>query len=331
MNQLTVSPARLRHLPRLARLSWGTHSRSSSLVLWHRRWSPLWGAGGAVLSGHGGGRTLILEEQGRLVGVAQAKARREPDQWDLVYLALEGMDSATLELRRYSWAARRLRRLLSEVCHAAAEQGVIRVFARLPEGSEHLELFREQGFAPLVTEYRYLLPHRPAAPPAEVPGLRPQRSADAFAVWQLYQRSTPKVVQMAEGLRSTTWSLPAPSLRRRLTRRCQVGRYVVEQGGQVVGWLQVVAEQRGPHQVRLMVGPAHGELAEPLLRLALSSLDAHPEPAVQCEVRGYQTAVMAALEQLGFHRVDSQVLLVNQLAVKVPARGTMPVLEKVQL
>ena len=102
-----------------------------------------------------------------------------------------------------------------------------------------------------------------------VVGLRPQRRAISYGLLQLYQGSTPKLVQMAEGKRG-----------RAGTSRGGVGgawpgraerRWVVERDARKVGWLRLQHQGRGQQALRqaeLLVDPQTSGLAQDLLALA---------------------------------------------------------------
>ena len=79
-----------------------------------------------------------------------------------------------------------------------------------------------------------------------VDGLRPQRRADSYGLLQLYQGSTPKLVQMAEGKRSRSWDLPVAGWGGRLARGRAERRWVVERDARKVGWLRLAAPGPGP-------------------------------------------------------------------------------------
>lgn len=363
MQHLQVSAARWRHYPGIARLSLRGAASPPSLVLSPRRWSPLLAASASMLPTaapmlRSGIHTFVLEEHRRagrrtfVTGLAQTRNRREPDQWDLVHFCVLGGSedagssdelgdhdgrgphpgngsSAPVTATR---PGRRALRLLSGVCAAGAESGVLRLFARVPAGPEYddrYELFRQVGFVKLISEYTYHRDSLPDVQAPEVPGLRAQHRSDAFGVLQLYQAGTPPAVQLAEGLGSQSWDLPAAGVRERVMGQCRIRRWVVERDGRIVAWLQLAVQSTSPHSARLMVHPLAQDLTRPLLDRALSILAAYPANGVQFRVREHQCGLVSALESQGFRPVRGQLLLVKLMAVRVPAPQFIPALEKV--
>jgi hypothetical protein len=344
--QVQVTPARWWHIPGLSRLIRGTRRArdrgSGGALVWAPRWSPSLGVLQSVwpapLPGVPGPQSFAAEQGGRPLGLAQMRPRREPRHWEVVYLAVEDAGPTT---GQGVAADRTAARLLGELCDAAGHAGAERVFARIHEEGGRFAVFKQVGFSPVEREYTYYQEQeRAAAPPAAaVPGLRPQRRADAFGLLQLYRAATPKVVQMAEGVgddrRGRHWEAEGVDPVGRLTRRPRRLRWVVERDGRHVGWLQLDVHRRGPHRLRLMVDEgttAHGDLTRPLLEHGLATLAVHPAPGVLVRVREHQQRLAAALEARGFYLVDDSLLMVKLLATPVPQRSQpqfAPALEKV--
>ena len=360
--QLTVAPARWWHVPGLSRLIRETRRTRTAAggegaLVWAPRWSPslgllqsVWASPVAVMPGP---RSFVAEEAHRPVGLAQIRPRREPQQWDVAYFAVEpppasangtagnGQDGAAARVRHVP--DRRAARLLGGLCDAGVQVGAERLLARIAEDGPAYDIFRQLGFTPVVREYTYF--RRPAdgadgadglegvsaapPPPPPIEGLRPQRRADAFGVLQLYQECTPKVVQMAEGKRSASWELPVDGLGHRLTRRSRVLRWVVERDARKVAWVQLHIQRRGPHVLRMMVDERTPDLAQPLVEFALAALEGETHHGVIVRVREHQQRLLAALEACEFVPVDGQLLMVKQLAAPVVQRQFAGVLEKV--
>lgn len=293
-------------------------------------------------------RSIVAEQDGRPVGLAQMRPRREPSHWEVVYLAVEPLASPTrgkshgpsgLEAVLPEPAPvpdRRAARLLGELCDACVAMGGERLFARIPDDQGPYELFRQVGFLPVVRELTYYRPNAAGkAEPArrvgveDVPGLRPQQRSDAFGLLQLYLSCTPKMVQMAEGKRSQSWEVAGQGFGQRLARRPRVQRWVVEAEGRKVAWLQVHAQRRGSHAVRLLVDDRAGQLLEPLLDFALTQLAGQAAPGVALRVREHQERLIGLLEQRGFVPVETSLVMVKQLAAPVVQPQLARAFEKV--
>jgi hypothetical protein len=355
-----VAPARWWHVPGLSRLIRETrrHRSAGATVLWAPQWSPSLGLLQSVwavpMPGMVGPRSFVAEIESRPVGLAQMRPRREPHQWEVVYLAVEQPPGAGSSVEAdevapgSAWLRsvpdRRATRLLGELCDAGMALGAERIFASITDEGGRFELFKQVGFSPVVREYGYFrareakagvaTPRRHAAQRvAGIAGLRPQRRADAFGLLQLYQECTPKVVQMAEGKRSRSWDLPANGLGRRVlppgwASQRGAERWVVERDARKVAWLHLTRRRRGHHLVQLLVDQRASDLNEPLLRFAMAQLEADPAPGIMVNVREHQHGIVAALEGLGFSRVETRLLMVKQLAIMV-RHQFVPALEKV--
>ncbi len=356
--QVQVAPARWWHVPGLARLIRETrrHRSDGGTVLWAPHWSPWLGLLQSVWTAHvpgvAGPRSYVAEHNAGAVGLAQMRPQCEPHQWEVVYLAVEqprasqaprspgrGVDGApeTLMLVPH----RRAARLLGELCDAAVLLGAERIMALISEEGGHYELFKQIGFSPVVREFSYFRQggtdaDRPRdngqasepVQPTAIAGLRRQRRADAFGLLQLYQECTPKIVQMAEGKRSRSWDLPVEGFTRRLVRRREDDRWVVERDARKVAWLHLSRAGRGPHTAQLMVAPGAGDLIDPLLQLALAGASGQPAPGMLVRAREHQPELMTALEGQGFQPVESRLLMVKLLAAPV-RHQFVPALEKV--
>ncbi len=292
-------------------------------------------------------RSIVAEQDGRPVGLAQMRPRREPSHWEVVYLAVE---PPAREARGKSHGAareaappepapvpdRRAARLLGELCDACVAMGGERLFARIPDDHIPYELFRQVGFSPVVREFTYYRPNAAgkAEPahrigPADVPGLRPQQRSDAFGLLQLYLSCTPKVVQMAEGKRSQSWEVAGHGFGPRLARQGRVQSWVVEAEGRKVAWLQVRAQRRSSHAVRLLVDDRASHLLEPLLDFALTQLADQVAPGVALRVREHQERLIGVLERRGFAPVETSLVMVKQLAAPVVQPQLARAFEKV--
>lgn len=345
--QASVVAARWWHITGLSGLIRETRRRRAEdpdapgqAIVWLPRWSPslalLQSVWSAPVPGMRVPLSYVAEHDGKPVGLGQLRPRREAHQWEVAYLAVEtlsGGQTANLRLVPDRTAAR----LLGALCDAGVAQGADRILARMSDGGGRYELFRQLGFSLAVREYSYFhaltgAPAAPAAAPAllakRVPGLRPQRRADAHGLLQLYARCTPKTVQLVEGKRSQSWEPAHVGIGKRLTRGSGVQRWVVERDAEKVGWLQIQRVPRGPHQIRIMVDERASELNQSLVDFALDVLAGAPGGAM-VRAREHQERLIAALEASQFILVDAQLLMAKMLASPVLQPQFGRVLEKV--
>ena len=274
-------------------------------------------------------RTFALRESRRVIGFAQTTLRREPDQWEIMYLVLAPAGSAGSPPVVAAAAERRVSRLLSGICEAEEEEGTTRLFARLPDGSAVVESFRRLGFAKVLTEHTYVANVQAgSAPPPPLLGLREQRPADAYPLWQLYRASTPAVVQTAEALSSRQWDLPLPMLPRWLLPRRRARGWVVPGEARPLAWVQLVMDGHKSAVAEVMVDPDATDLIADLLDYIVAQVGSG-NALLTCTVREHQTALRFALEERGFGLAESSDFVVKRLAVPVLQRGLVPILEKV--
>ena len=91
-----VSPARWWHVPGVAHLireSRRQRFAGDGALVWAPRWSPSLGllqsVWAAPVPGVHAPRSFVAEQEGKAVGLAQMRPRREPSQWEVMYLSVE--------------------------------------------------------------------------------------------------------------------------------------------------------------------------------------------------------------------------------------------------
>jgi len=204
--------------------------------------------------------------------------------------------------------------LVQHLCNQALERGAIRLFVRLPDRDALLPAFRLQGFRQYATE-QVVYADKPRPRSDQYPeGLRPGRRGDDRMLYQLYRKVTPQGVSQLEaptyrewkGLHSGEWA----------------GSHVVDRI-ELVGWVRM---QRGggarPNTLQFMALPESSLPAE-LADYAISLLGDSEAPAWS-SLRHYDSHMIDALRGRGFTVLLTQLLLVKELAVRVPK----PVREK---
>lgn len=342
--QVTVAPARWWHLSGLSRLIRDTRRLHASpahataqAIVWEPRWSPslelLKSVWAAPVPGVTGPVSMVVEAEGKPLGLGQLRPRKEPHQWEVAFLAVDSSAGGAGALRLVP--DRNAARLLGALCDAAMTHSADRVMARVEDEGGRYELFRQLGFSLAVREYSYLrsLAQSDQASPADlsrrIPGLRPQRRSDAHGILRLYERVTPKTVQMAEGKRSGSWEVGPVDLRPPFSRRRGVRRWVVERGGERLAWLQISSLPRAPHVISVLVDDRAGELNQSLVDFALDLLAGKGAASVIVRAREHQTRLMNALDVSGFVLMDAQLLMVKMLATPVLQPQFGRVLEKV--
>ncbi|HEY3081027.1 MAG TPA: hypothetical protein VGM69_14135 [Chloroflexota bacterium] len=297
-------------------LAFRTRAAANAAALAHRRPArlSLREMLGRSLALRPGVETWVQIENGQIHGLIAARARFGTDVWDIDQLMIApSLDDDRVCLR-----------LLDHLCSAAVEEGVLKVFLRLPEESPWATATRQAGFVHYTSEQIYVLP---AMEPLERPslaGLRPRRPADHLALFHLYSAAVPAHVRQIEAMTLQEWRwndnwgfASVASVRPALSRR---RRDLVVQGEtDLTAWLQVQTHSRS---VRLLNDAESGLEPGLLLRRALAEL-APPGP-VACPVRDYQGELVAPLEDLGFVPGESHALFARLLAARIPERRLVP-------
>jgi hypothetical protein len=256
----------------------------------------------------------VYREGGRILGWVQARSHpRRRDEWTVTMLA--GPDKAPT----YVWE-----RLLEEVIRQAGEQGVIRLFAKLPEDEPQLHTFRMLGFTHYTDEeiWGNLYFGRSSVQKEDDPlrkVLRPREGRDAWNLMQLYSAVTPPVVQRAEMLTSRQWQVsrmpwPMP-LAQSLLEKSYVWQDESGRGEGLGGFVSLTTGASG-HWITLMNRQDMGnrQIVPAALDYILWKAARLSHKPVYCGIREYQSEVGTLLEERGFHLLSKQALLVKYLA-----------------
>lgn len=263
----------------------------------------------------------VYVEHGSVLGYVQARCRwHKPDEWTITTLA------ATDRAPAHIWEA-----LLEEVCQAAGEEGVMRIFVKVSDGEPLMEEFRALGFTRYTNEriWGNLYFGATGAPADEPPhaSLRRQTSHDAWDLMQLYSSVTPPVTKHAEDLSTRQW------------RRSRMPRFLRFSSGPVErayvwadenatkgstglgGYIRLLTATRG-HWVTTMFRPdaANRALFPEALDYVMWKAARLGTKPVYCGVREYQSEAEGHLEGRGFHLLSEQGLLVKYLVEPVKAR-----------
>src|SRR3989441_9827782 len=215
--------------------------------------------------------------------------------------------------------------LVEHLCNQALERGAHRLFVRLPERDALLPVFRLRGFRQYATEvvvYAEKPSHRLAASPE---GARQVRRGDGRRLYQLYRKITPQGVSQLEAPTYRDWRALHGEWTGRLTARGSNKEELVVDRVELVGWVKV---ERGsgarPSTLSFMALPER-PLPDELADLGLSLLGATDAPAWS-SLRHYDSHMIDALRGRGFSVLLTQLLLVKELALRVPVaeKGLVP-------
>ncbi len=262
----------------------------------------------------------VYVEQGGILGYVHVQARwGRRDEWTITTLA--ALDRAPSYVPE---------ELLEEVCRAAGEQGVLRLFAKIPRDEPGLQLFRGLGFTHYTNEHIWgnlyvaadgVVTH--AVEPQRA-SLRSQTNADAWNLMQLYSAVTPPAVQRAEMLNSSNWrrsSMPRPLfLSQGLLEKAYVWPDRSRQDG-LGGYVRLVIGPRGDWITTMFRPDTVNRGTVPLaFDYALWKAARYGSKPVYCGIRDYQVEMGSILEARGFHHLSEQAMLVKYLAEPIKAK-----------
>jgi hypothetical protein len=245
--------------------------------------------------------TYVLDEVSageRLVGFAQLMKRAARPEADLLHIApaLSAAAPGNPGVETI-W-----RKLLAYCCRAAGGHGLQRIFASIPDGGPEQACLREAGFSLYTRETIYALTALPEVR-GGAPGFRRQQPQDSWPLQRLYTRSTPRLVQFAEGALSGKVGSPPLSW----WDPNQWQGVVWEPAGEVRGVVQVHIGRAG-HWLRIWGTNELGArelraLVEQGLRLIAESWPRWRRKQslpVYATVRDYEIGLSAALTGWGF-------------------------------
>lgn len=251
-------------------------------------------------------------------GFAQMRERRTRPEADVLFMA----PALTGDIDSGVW-----HHLLTYICQQAGERGIERLFARLPEGGEEINLFSKVGFNVYTREDVFCLTGGSQAKASPLSGvnIRPYRSEDVIAVQQLYAAVASRSVQQAENLSGQGRFSPLdiwPVTGKR--QGC-----ILERKGEIVGCWTARSGRIG-HWLHILLHPQAYDYADGLLAHGLATLHNISSVPVYCGVREYQGGLRAGLEDTGFQPFVSQTLMVKHITVRVtdPLRALRSALDK---
>jgi GNAT superfamily N-acetyltransferase len=276
-------------------------------------------------------RTWICEDHWRILGFAQVQERPSRTMWEISYLA-------SMVQRNVS-GDDVLAALLEYMIEMAANHGILRIFAKVEDEIPEQELFQRAGFQRYARELTYVYDPDVGGQlmalntsSLNLPSLRRWNRHHVWGLHQLYRSVTPQRVQMAEMLENSEEfaRLHVGSLRALPFSLSQGNEnYVCDVGVRLGGWLRLCrGHGSAPHQLFLIVHPEHSELAEPLLRFGIRRLQEHSVRRIYCQVREYESFVIAALRNSGFEHTSTRAMLVRHIALLAMRQRTVPALEQ---
>jgi GNAT superfamily N-acetyltransferase len=264
----------------------------------------------------------VAEENGKVVGFIQASG--QPLGLDLRRATV--LQVLNLQVADESDSDDVAPALVEHLSNQALERGAVRLFVRLPERDPLLPAFRLRGFRQYATEVVVYADKRVMRSEQFPDGVRSVKRGDNRMLYQLYRKVTPQGVSQLEAPTYREWrALHGGEWTGRIAARgSEKQEYVVDRV-EVVGWVKAERSTGArPDTLNFMAlpeGPLPGELAD----FGLSLLGDSEAPAWS-SLRHYDSHMIDALRGRGFSVLLTQLLLVKELAVRVPVRekGLVP-------
>lgn len=294
-------------------------------ALTHPR-TPLWVALMAPWPWAGMGvATYVLEDSSHdpaVAGFAQIMRRAQRPEADLLCLAPAlSTPTAGEGVAEAIW-----RPLLTHCCQEAARHGLQRVFASTPGDGPEEAVLRAAGFSLYARETIYRLAAAPSGARV-LADFRPQMPQDGWAMQRLYSRSTPRLVQQAEG--AVTGEAGSPPLS--WWEPDQWRGIVWAPAGEVRGAAQMHLGRSG-HWLRVWgVNELSATELQELLIQGLALADAgRPEQQgapvpIYVGARDYEVGLGTALIGLGFTPFTDRARFVKHLMAAAREPVTLPV------
>jgi GNAT superfamily N-acetyltransferase len=263
----------------------------------------------------------VAEDGGKVVGFIQASGT--PIGLDLrtakvmQVLNLQVVDSGESE----DIAAA----LIEHLGNQALQRGAHRLFVRLPDRDSLLPVFRLRGFRQYATEQILFAEkvRRGITPAPE--GARSLKRGDTRRLYQLYRKVTPQHVSQLEAPTYRDWRALHGEWTGRLGTGGSNKEDVVVDRVELVGWVRADRSSGAqPHTLSFLALP-EPPLPDELADLGLKFLGDSEAP-VWSSLRHYDSHMIDALRGRGFSVLLTQLLLVKELALRVPVqeKGLVP-------
>jgi len=263
----------------------------------------------------------VMEDAERKVvkGFVQAEAASlGPSAWQILNLCLSP------ELDRFQGGTALLDHLFNE----GLNRGVTKFIVRVPVDDPVADLFKARGFNAYATEHALLAEQVAPRPAPALAGWRSMRREDELGLYLLYCATTPKPVAAVEAANFAAWrrAFGMGGQSNRLPRRAP--RFVVERM-QVIAWMNLVPGSGGrPHTLSVMASAQPADLWPALVQRSLAYVASHQPGPVWCSLRHYETTGISLLQREGFEVIASQLLMVRELPLKVPAKIRVRIKDK---
>ncbi len=263
----------------------------------------------------------VAEDGGKVVGFIQASG--QPLGFDLPRAT--ALQVLNLQVGDSPDGEEVATALVEHLCNQALSRGAHRLFVRLPERDPLLPVFRLRGFRQYATEL-VVYADRPKMMSDRFPErVRPIRRGDNRRLYQLYRKVTPEGVSQLEAPTYREWRALHGEWTGRIVARGSEKQELVVDRMELVGWVKLERSSgTRPHTLNFLA-LAESPLPDELADLGLSLLGDSDAPAWS-SLRHYDSHMIDALRGRGFSVLLTQLLLIKELALRVPVqeKGLVP-------
>jgi ribosomal protein S18 acetylase RimI-like enzyme len=249
-------------------------------------------------------RGFVWEEEGRIGAVVIAQRRGATSMWTI------GAVGVLPEFRRRGLARKLLTRTLEDIHERGATHVVLAV---IDKNVPAYSLYRSLGFEHYSSQIEYnIAPEDVCSTAPSIPDRYAQRKLGRFewrVRYNLARRITPDAIVAYEPVTQARYrpSLPERAivpLLARLQRRVD-RRIAISSNGTVVshGGYRTTRTQKGTSSVRIVLDPAHPELARPLMGKLLADVASlSPTLRIQFSAPTWLSPLCRAAVDLGFRK-----------------------------
>lgn len=310
-------------IPYLVRWFMRSDSDASVIVPYTGMLSPFWAAVGSTIPLISKSTKTYFLNASRQSLLAMTQSRREKNQLDLIWFTSKLDQQSTLE----DIDETMFETFLQGVCHHAAKDQVVSIFARVLDTCDHIDTLSRSGFQPAVIEHTYGLGHTSRMRSISVANLRPQTLEDTWHIYRLYKDITPSAVRRAENLTANSWSIEYTGQPR--ANRKLIKSFVITSMNEIAAWVRIDPGLDCPHRIQVMARPGNRNILQQLIGFAIGWLNQYSKHTILITARGHEPHIVESVESAGFHLIYSKILLVRHLAVPLPINDNTSMLEKV--
>ena len=249
---------------------------------------------------------FVWEEQGCIVSmVTVQKSGFDIKRWYIGNVATHpDYQRRGLARRLVSRALEHARSFGAEICTLDVRPAAVPAYT----------LYRSLGFVQYDSMTALKLETIPEVKAQPISGytLRTMKMGEWQPRYQLALHETPKDVQDFIPVSEADFRvLPIEYVTSALAQRIQqmkIHRWAVEKDGQVVAVMALVARKNVKihHELSLRIHPEHrAALAEPLLTLALATLQPYPPNMLRTEIRSLYTELLNVFKRYGFVEIET--------------------------